>query len=542
MAAVDGDAQRARDAFARRAWSDAYELSVAAGEELDAGDHYRLAVTAYLIGRERESADAFARAYQEHMRIGEQGPAARSAFWLAVTLMLRGEMAPAGGWLARAERIAMEINDVGLQSLLIIPAVLGALGGGDAAAAEALAIRQMEAAGTSRDEDVLAMARLSRGESLLAAGDIGSAMKLFDEVMIAVTTGDVSPIAAGIVYCAVIDACMRACDIRRAAQWTDVLQRWCESQQGLVPYRGQCFVHRSQVLQASGAWPEAMAAVERAQRHLSDPPHPALGMALYQQGELHRLRGEFDKAEAAYRAGSELGRDPRPGFALLRLAQGNRDAAAAAVRRMLEESRGHFDRPAVLGAASEVLLAAGDLEAARAAADELESLAGRSGVALLRAMADYATGSVLLHAGKAAPALSGLRRACTGWRDLGMTYDSARARVRVALACRALGDEDTAGLELDGARAAFESLGAGPDLAIVDGLLSAPPLSPDVPLTDRECEVLQLVAAGKTNREIAATLVISEHTVARHLQNMFLKLGLSSRAAATAYAYEHGLV
>jgi ATP/maltotriose-dependent transcriptional regulator MalT len=365
-------------------------------------------------------------------------------------------------------------------------------------------------------------------------------MQLFDEAMVAVVADDMSPIAAGIVYCAVIDSCMQACDFRRAAEWTQVLDRWCTAQPDLVPFRGQCLVHRSQVLAARGHWVEAMAELEEARQRLSEPLHPALGLCLYELGELYRLRGDHRRAEVAYWAAAEQGHDAEPGFALLRLATGNVSAAAAATRRMLDESHGQRDRPPILAAAVEVLLAAGDLDAARTAGAELAELARDLDVSLMEAMARYAEGTVLLASGDATRALVSLRRACEVWRDLGLAYDCARAHVQIAAACRALGDDDAADLELNAARAVFVRLGAAVDLARL--VPAADSKKTATALTERECEVLRLVAAGKTNRDIAASLVISEHTVARHLQNIFMKLNLSSRAAATAYAYEHELI
>jgi DNA-binding NarL/FixJ family response regulator len=298
-------------------------------------------------------------------------------------------------------------------------------------------------------------------------------------------------------------------------------------------------VHRSQVMQSCGAWADAEVEAERARRALSDPVHPALGLAFYQLGELHRLRGELDDAERAYRAASAQGREPAPGFALLRLAQGSITAAVAAIRRMLEESQGRLTRATVLASAVEVQLAAGDRDAALAAGDELGKIADAVDTPLLRAIADYAIGTVMLAGGDAPAALAALRRACAGWQALGMPYDVARARVQIALTCRALGDADAAGMVLDAARGTFEHVGALPDLARVVALTQ--PGRP-APLTARECEVLRHLARGGTNREIAAALVISEHTVARHVQNIFAKLGIPSRAAATAYAYRHGVV
>jgi DNA-binding CsgD family transcriptional regulator len=307
-------------------------------------------------------------------------------------------------------------------------------------------------------------------------------------------------------------------------------------------YRGQCLVHRSQILQAHGEWPKAISEAQRARERLSQPPHPALGVAVYQQAELHRLRGEFEEAKEAYRLASQYGCEPVPGLALLRLADGHVAAAAAASRRVVHETQGHLASPTMLAAHVEIMLAAGDVEAARVAADELSKTAAEMDAPLLRAIAAYAGGSVRLAEGKASSALGDLRRAYTGWWELAMPYEAARTRVLIGLACRALGDEDSAEWELDAARAAFDQLGAQPDLTRMAELVGTTGRTPASTVTARECEVLRLVAEGKTNREIGSKLLISEHTVARHLQNIFTKLGLPSRAAATAYAYEHGLV
>jgi ATP/maltotriose-dependent transcriptional regulator MalT len=452
-------------------------------------------------------------------------------------------MAQAGGWLARAARLLDEAgDDCAARGYLQIPVFLETLMGGDAATASGLADEIVAVARRFDDTDLLALGVLGCGQASLALGETARGMSLLDEVMVAVASGEVSPIPAGIVYCAVIEACVDVFDLRRAAEWTEALSHWCAAQPDLVPYRGQCLVHRSQVLQARGEWTEAVTEVERARQRLSEPAHPALGLALYQRGELHRLRGELADAERAYRAASHQGREPAPGVALLRLEEGKVDAAVAAIARMVEESNGQFIRPTMLAASVEIMLATGDVDTARAAADELAAIADVIEAPLLHAIVDYATGSVLLADGDAAAALAVLRRACAAWRELEMPYDAARARVQIGLACRALGDHDGAAFEIDAARATFERLGAGPDLARLERLVGPEARPRPAELTDRECEVLRLVATGITNREIAAALVISEHTVGRHLQNMFLKLGLTSRAAATAYAYEHDLV
>jgi DNA-binding CsgD family transcriptional regulator len=455
--------------------------------------------------------------------------------------MLRGEEARGGGWLARAERVAGEAGECAAAGLVLTPRFLGALVGGDAEVAHALAVESVEIARRVGDRELLVLGLLSTGQAEYLAGRIEPARKAFDEAMVSVTANEVSPVLAGIVYCAVIDACMESGDLPRAAEWTDALQRWCDDQPDLVPYRGQCLVHRSQVLAAHGEWPDAVTAAELASRRLTETAHPALGLALYQQGDLHRLRGEFATAEEAYKAAGLHGKDPVPGLPLLRLAQGKVEAATAAAHRMVSEHRGAgLMAPSVLAAAVEILVASGDLDSAQALSQEFDGIVEGSDLPLVQAMVAYASGSVLLATGDASGALAAFRRACQAWREIEVPYEEARARVGVARACAALGDDDACALELDVARATFRRLGAGPDLERLD----APAGGPGGPagLTERECEVLRHVATGHTNRQIAAELSISEHTVARHLQNIFLKLGLTSRAAATAYAYEHGIV
>ena len=354
--------------------------------------------------------------------------------------MLRGEIAQAAGWFARATSMLDEVGgDFVARGYLRVPVFLETLFSGDVAAAYAVADEIVATARRFDDKDLLALGTLGRGQASLALGEIARGMNLLDEVMVAVATGDVSPIPAGIVYCAVIEACMDCLDLRRAAEWTDALDHWCAGQPDLVPYRGQCLVHRSQVLQAHGSWTEAVTEVERARERLSASAHPALGLALYQQGELHRLCGNIVEAERAYRAASEQGREPAPGFALLRLAERKLDAAVAAIRRMVEESRGQPTRPTMLAAFIEIMLVTGDVDVAREAADELATIAATVDAPLHLAVAAYATGSVLLAQGDPAAALAALRRARTWSHDLEMPYDVARARVQIGLACRALG-------------------------------------------------------------------------------------------------------
>jgi ATP/maltotriose-dependent transcriptional regulator MalT len=530
--------ERGRQAFERRAWADAYEMLAAADEQrpLAAGDLERLAIAGYLVGKDVESTKAWERAHRECASCDDLAGGARCAFWLAFLLMLSGETARAAGWLARTSRLIDDAQlDCAARGYLLVPPAIEALESGDSERAQALANDASEIARRFADRDLQALAWLLRGEAAIAHGETLRGITLLDEVMVSVTTGEVSPIPAGIVYCAVIEACMDVFDLRRAAEWTASLDRWCDAQPDLVPFRGQCLVHRSQVLQAHGDWSEAASEAERARVRLSQPPHPALGEACYQQAELHRLRGEFPAAERAYRQAGQWGREPAPGFALLRLDEGDEGAAATAIRRMLDETPDRVARPAILAAYVEIMVAARDLDAAQRASGELSRLAVDVDAPLLHAMADRARGAMLLQTGDARAALASLRRACNAMRELAVPYEMSRARVLVARALEAMGDHDAASVELDAARAVFERLGAAPELARLRG-------PAERVLTERECQVLRLVAGGLTNRAIGAELVISEHTVARHVQNIFTKLHLSSRAGATAYAYEHGLL
>ncbi len=544
--------EQGRAAFARGAWGEALvAFAAASGATLAAVDQEQLAVCAYLVGEDERCATAWEAAHRTALEAGDPADAARYAFWMAFCLMLRGQMAQAGGWLGRTERVIADANlDCAASGYLLIPELLGALEENPAAARD-LAVRATALGERFDEPDLIALAILAHGQALLAMGDTATGVARLDEVMLSVTAGEVGSITSGIVYCAVILECMNLFDLARAAEWTGALGVWCDAQPGLVPYRGQCLVHRSQLLQATGDWPEAIKIAEAACVRLTDPPHPALGLAYYQEAELHRLVGAFDEAAIGYRRASRHGRQPMPGLALLKLDRGDQVAAEASILRALQERGAPLERPALLAAAVEILRATGDRAGARAAADELSATAARSSSSeMLRALANHASGSVLLREGDPAAALSELRAAADAWRALRMPYEGARTAVMVGLACAALGDRVAADLEFDNAAAAFTELGAAPDLQRLAGFTggpidvgATPTGSGGLPaLSAREREVLALIAAGKTNRDIAAALVISQHTAGRHVENIFAKLGVTSRAAATAYAYKHDLL
>jgi DNA-binding CsgD family transcriptional regulator len=456
----------------------------------------------------------------------------------------RRDLVRSGGWFNRAQSVLAGISqDCVEQGYLLLPVAFQRMAQGNAAAALTVFERAASIGEHFGDPDLLALGRLGAGRALIREARVAEAMPRLDEVMIAVEAHEVSPIVAGIVYCAVIDACNDVSDLRRARQWTAALSRWCTSQPDLVPFRGQCLVHRAEILRWQGAWPEAMNEVLRAGKWLTDQSErDALAAAHYQQGELYRLQGQFAAAEDAYREASRAGREPQPGLALLRLAQNQIGAAEGAIRRTMSEADDTMTRSALLPAFVEIMLAAGDLPAARDAAGELSTISDARDVPLLYAVSMHVMGAVRLAEGDAGGALAALRRAWTGWQELEVPYEAARVRTLIGLACRRLGDEDTARMEFDAAHWAFRQLGAKPDDAHVETLLRKGQPQPPGGLTRRELEVLQLVAAGKSNRAIADELFLSEKTVARHISNIFTKLDLTSRAAATAYAYKHTLL
>jgi DNA-binding CsgD family transcriptional regulator len=361
--------------------------------------------------------------------------------------------------------------------------------------------------------------------------------------MIAVSADELSPIVTGLIYCSVIDACQQVFALSRAREWTLALTRWCEQQPEMVAFTGTCLVHRAEVMQFSGAWAEAMTEARHACEHVSvagerKPP----AAALYRQAEIHRLRGEFVAAEEAYRNASRLGSEPQPGLALLRMAQGRIDAACAALRRVLSAATDPLDRAKLLPAHVEIALVAGDVQEARGASAELDEIARRYATDVLQAMAAHARGAVELAEGRAQAAVSALRQAFELWQQSEAPYEAARVRLLIALACRELGDAESAGLEFDAARALFERLGAMPDLAYLDSLRKRATQANRHGLTARELQVLRQIAAGKTNKAIATELFVSERTIDRHVSNILTKLGVPSRAAATAYAYNHKLL
>jgi DNA-binding CsgD family transcriptional regulator/tetratricopeptide (TPR) repeat protein len=535
-----------RESYARQAWSEAYDSLREAdvSSPLGSADLELLASSAYMLGREREYQELMERAYGALLEAEDRLAAVRCAFWLGLSLSISGEIGRGNGWFARADRLLeREGTDCVERGYLTLARLFEHEAGGEVeraaeASAEAVAIGERFG-----DPDLIAFGSFTQGDALIRLGRLREGLALLDLAMVAVLAGEVSPVSSGIVYCGVILACEQAHDIRRAREWTTALSDWCKAQPDLVAFTGRCLVHRAQIMRLDGSWEEAIEEARRAADRCLEGENPvAAGEAHYQRGEVLRLRGEHAAAEEAYRDASAQGWEPQPGLALLRLAQGREETAEAAMRRAISEAKQPGRRATLLSAHVEVMAGAGDLREAERACAELDALAEaeeKSGA--LGAMAAQARGVLELASGRPKDSLAYLRRADEIWHGFAAPYERARARELIGLACRSLGDEDSAELELEAARETFARLGAATDLARVEGStdLDRPPDSHE--LTKRELEVLRLLSTGETNREIAAELVLSVRTVDRHVSNIYAKLGVSSRVAAAGYAHEHGL-
>jgi DNA-binding NarL/FixJ family response regulator len=541
IAVTDEALARGRAAFRDRAWDECRSALRAADADTRLGgdDLVLLSLSSYLSGHDQDGLDALLRAHHWFQDAGRPREAARSAFWLAFMMLGRGELAQGSGWASRSRRLVEEHRLGGAdEGYLVSLEARRLLDAGRPDEALKLAEQALDLGDAAGEPDLRALAMLAAGRALVGLGRTPEALSRMDEVMVAAAGDELSPVVTGLAYCMVIGACLDVLDLGRAREWTTALTAWCEGQPGLVPYRGQCLVHRAQIMMLQGAWSDALDEAASACEFLRDP---FLADAYYLLGELHRVRGENDAAEAAYRRANSGGRRPEPGLVRLRMAQGRLAAAATTVRRLLGEERDGPVRAEVLAACVDVMVEAGDLPLARDACEELTTLVAASDSPLLRALTARATGTVLLAEGRPEEALRVLRRGWRTWQDLDLPYDAALTRVLIGRCLRALGDEDSAQMELDSARWAFDRLGAAPDLAAVDALAGAASHAAGG-LTRRELDVVRLVAAGLTNRAVAQRLFLSEKTVARHLSNIYAKLDLPSRAAATAYAYDHGLV
>lgn len=524
------DARRAYDA---RAWARAFEAFAAEDAErpLVTEDLEFYAVTAAMLGRYDDYFAIRERIYRELLDRGDGLGAAGSAIWIGIQRIVMGDLGTGSGWIGRAARlIAEDGTDSVPAAYLVVSEGFAAAGAGDPDRAALLCADAAEAGRRLRDADLVSLALHQQGLFLLQAGRADEGLAALDEAMVGLAAGELSPLVTGIVYCGVIGGCWSVYELGRAHEWTRAMGAWCEAQPELGNFTGECRVRRAELKLFDGAWQEAIEELA----DVSERDVWTSGTATYVRAELDRLQGRSDEAEEGYAEAARLGFEPQPGLALLRLARGSTQAAAAMVRRCLAEMHEPAKRIELLAAATDVLLAVGAPAAAADVVDELGAAAERNGGQIVVALHQHALGAVRLAEDDAAAALPPLRSALRTWVREGTPYQEARTRALLAAACRALDDRESADRETATARRLFEELGAWPDAArLADrGDLLSP----------RELEVLRLVATGATNKSIAAELVLSERTVDRHVSNILGKLGVPSRAAATARALERELI
>ena len=540
MAGTEDTIVAARDAVARAAWADAYaSFRDVDGSSLSGSDLEAFADSAWWGSKLAESLELRQRAYAAYVAEGDDLAAAACAAHLSIEHFVRNEPAIGMGFLKRTERHMKGRSDcVELGYLALLHAAIGRFTG-DAGTAIERAERAIAIGQRYGDANLVGMSIHLEGLALIDVGRIAEGMAMLDEAMALVIAGELDAYFTGIVYCAVISACLELNDLGRAAEWSDASRPWYEALPPNSPFPGMCRVNRAEVASLRGALPEAEAEARGAVTQLLEVDPGLAAPAFHQLGEILRRSGDHAGAEQAFIRALELGVDPQPGLALLRVSEGKPDAAMTALRLTLTAERQPARRARLLGALTEIAVTIGELDEARAAVDELGTLTDDL-IPAFEATIAGAAGRVQLADGDTADALASLRSAVTIWQELRLPYETAHTRVAFGEALRAAGDEDGARVAFLSARSTFEGLGATADAAEAGALAAGPDALPGG-LTAREAEVLRLVAAGMTNRDIAVELVISEHTVARHLQNMFAKLGVSTRAAATAYAYSHDL-
>jgi ATP/maltotriose-dependent transcriptional regulator MalT len=531
--------EEARAAYAARSWRLAFEAYAAADQhhaDLHPDDLDRYAVTAHLLGRMEEYFTIREREYGARIARDDLLGAARAAGWIGSQRMVMGQVGPGTGWLARAARhVEEDGRDCVEQGYVLLSKSLAAAASGDAERALELLSDSVACARRFGDPDLTALTLHQHGLTLLRAGEVARGLVLLDEAMVSLATSEPSPMVTGIVYCGVIQGCWSVYELRRAGEWTSQMTAWCDAQPDMANFTGECKVRRAELKQLHGSWSEALEELAGVRDLGADLWTAAT--AAYVRGELDRLQGRFDAAEEAFQITARLGTEPQPGLALLRMARGSREAAAAMVRRAMADA-GAERRVELLVAGTEILLAVDDPDGARGCVEELAKVQHAHASPITRALVDHACAQLDVHLGRPEAALGRLRTALHVFVEMPAPYQEARARVLLAACCRAMGDEESADRELDTARVIFAELGAAPDLARVD----ARRRTTGGILTPRELEVLRLVARGLTNKGIAADLVLSERTVDRHVSNIFVKLGVSTRAAATAYAFERQLV
>lgn len=531
--------QAAREAYARRDWTTAREGFRAVGE-LGTEDLASLADASWWLGLVEESLQLSEQVHQRHLDAGQTARAAMVAIEIGFNQLLRGQEAVGSGWLARARRLLADEPAAREHGYLLLVDASVALDGDDLDHAEDCAVRMQRLADAHGDVTLRSLGLFTAGQVAIRRGEVEDGLAALDEAMLPVRAGELTPEWAGNLHCQMMAVCHDLADLQRAREWTEATRRWCRGFEQAVMFTGICRVHRVQLLHAEGDWGRAEQEALEACHDLSDMNVGVVAEARYQLGDVYRLRGRFDAAEEAYRQAHALGRDPQPGLALLQLSQGRAEVAEAALEASLSVAADPLRRAPLLAARAAVALARERVGEAADAADELAAVATAHRSPGWQAAACQWQGAVLVARDRPAEAAPVLREAIRRWQDLGVPYETARARVDLAQADAGLGDHDGAARELDLAVDTFSRLGAARDLRRVGARRGH--RGDRHGLTPREVEVVDAVAAGRTNREVAEHLHVSERTVARHLANVYLKAGVSSRTAAVAWARDRGLL
>ncbi|PRA00978.1 helix-turn-helix transcriptional regulator [Arthrobacter sp. MYb224] len=508
---------------------------------------------AHLTG---ESARGLDLLHQAFVKFGEQhqpAQALQAAFRITMIYGTSGQPALFNGWLARSRSLLAEHGSAadGLPPALEVAAGYhGVLQLHQALLSGGFAVVTQQAAEILRlgrihhNADLQALALVASGRSSIYAGRVPAGLDMLDEAMALVLAGECEAIPTGLVWCAAIEACQEIGAIDRVSQWTEALASWRAERPQITAFGGECSLHTGQILALRGSWGAAIDEFTTScQRfELRSQPYSA-GVAQRERGDLLRIQGDFDAAETAYQAAAEHGCDPQPGLALLWLANGSTDAALAAIRRCLDERQLPAQRLALLPAGIEIELQLGTRDAAERLLSELDGQADATGCLITLAAAAYAHADLELSKDDAHGALPYARKAVQDFGQIRAPYLCARSRVLLARTLLAVGDTRSFHAEMQAATATFEQLGATPQRAAAQSLLQEVGHAEPAPggLTAREVQVLQLVSAGHSNRQIAQKLYLSEKTVARHLSNIFIKIQVPSRTAAAAWAYEHAL-
>jgi class 3 adenylate cyclase len=472
--AIDDPLAAAREALRRHEWARGYELFMladAAGE-LSPGDIEIMADAAWWAARPDDCIEALERAYAAHIAVGGRARAGYIALSLAREYGGKLARNVASGWLKRATQLLEAEPEGSEHGYLYARRSLLALSSGDLDEAIDLARKAISLGEKFGDRNVEALGLVNQGMALVQKGQASEGLALIDEAAIAAVSGELDPKVTGVVYCNTIGTCSEIADYRRAEEWVDAAGRWCE-RHAISYFPGDCLVHQAEILVLRGAWPEAEELARRAADELQSFNRVShIAEAHYQIGEIGLRRGDLGAARDEFRQASELGRDPQPGLSLLLLAEGKADAAAASIKRALDEETNRLARARLLPTRVETVLVAGDVDTARVAADELDSIAAVYQVPALHAAAHTARGAVFLALAESSDAARTLRRAVSHWQDIEAPYETARARVLLARAIKAQGDEEGGLLDLQAARSVFERLGAVPDTKRIDELLA----------------------------------------------------------------------